>query len=135
MDPTASRSSQKAKNVVIALLTLWSIISLIVIVVWATSPDLKSSSRCRAELQDVTEKLEGAKVVWNKNKVALEEQVVAGREEQDRQRAEIVLLLGHLNATNHTLEECWQEKVSDGHDTSSFSVSSTQTLTESHDSF
>lgn len=110
----SSKSSQKAKNVVIALLTLWSIISLIVIVVWATSPDLKSSAKCRAELQDTTEKMEGAKVVWNKNKVALEELVDAAREEQERLRAEMLLLLGRLNATNATLEECRQENVSEG---------------------
>lgn len=114
MAPTASKSSQKVKNVVLALLALWSIISLVVIVVWATSPDLKSSAQCRAELQELTEKLEGAKVVWNKNKQALEELVEAEREKQERQRAEILLLLGHLNATNVTLEECLQEKVSDG---------------------
>lgn len=109
----SSKSSQTAKNVAIALLALWSIISLIVIVVWATSPDLKSSAQCRKELQDATEKLEGAKVVWSKNKVALEELVEAGREVQARQKAEILLLLGHLNATNATLEECRQENVSD----------------------
>ncbi|XP_033476653.1 uncharacterized protein LOC117253376 [Epinephelus lanceolatus] len=107
----ASKSSQKAKNVVIALLALWSIISLIVIVVWATSPDLKSSAQCRAELQEMREKLEGAKVVFQKDKVALEEQVTAAREAQDRQRAEILLLLASINATNATLEECRQENV------------------------
>ncbi|XP_068175844.1 protein GOLM2 [Antennarius striatus] len=107
----ASRSSEKAKNVVIALLALWSIISLIVIVVWATSPDLKSSSQCRAELQEATEKLEGAKVVFKKNKVALEEMVEEGREERERQRAQILMLLGRLSATNATLEECRQEAV------------------------
>lgn len=110
----ASKSSQKAKNAVIALLLLWSIISLIVIVVWATSPDLKSSAQCRAELREVTEKLEGSKVLYHKDKVALEEQVVAEREKTDRQRAEILLLLGRLNTTNITLEECYQENVSGG---------------------
>ncbi|KAM7012755.1 uncharacterized protein LKV04_000314 [Tautogolabrus adspersus] len=106
-----SKSSQKAKNVVIALLALWSIISLIVIVVWSTSPDLKSSAQCRAELQDKTVKLEGVKVVCKKDKEALEELVEAEREEQAKQRAEILLLLGHLNATNATLEECRQENL------------------------
>ncbi|KAM8746032.1 uncharacterized protein AB9X84_017032 [Acanthopagrus schlegelii] len=107
----ASKSSQKAKNAVIALLLLWSIISLIVIVVWATSPDLKSSAQCRAELREVTEKLEGSKVLYHKDKVALEEQVEAEREETNRQRAEILLLLGRLNTTNITLEECHQENL------------------------
>ena len=108
----SSKSSQTAKNVVLALLALWSIVSLIVIVVWATSPDLKSAAQCRHELQETTEKLEGAKVVYYKNKVALEELVEASREKQERQRQEILLLLGRLNATNITLEECRQENVS-----------------------
>nr|XP_046248466.1 uncharacterized protein si:ch211-1a19.3 [Scatophagus argus]XP_046248467.1 uncharacterized protein si:ch211-1a19.3 [Scatophagus argus]XP_046248468.1 uncharacterized protein si:ch211-1a19.3 [Scatophagus argus] len=107
----ASNSSQKVKNMVIALLALWSIISLIIIVVWATSPDLKSSAQCRAELQEVTEKMEGAKVVYNKNKVALEEMVEAEREERVRHKAEILVLLERLNTTNATLEECQQENV------------------------
>ncbi|XP_019965332.1 rootletin [Paralichthys olivaceus] len=106
-----SKSSQKAKNVAIALLALWSIVSLIVIVVWATSPDLKSSAQCRAELQDIREKLEGAKVVWGKDRVALEEKVEKEREEQVRLTANNVLLLGRLNATNTSLEECRQENV------------------------
>lgn len=106
-----SKSSQKVKNVVLGLLALWSIISLVVIVVWATSPDLKGSAECRAELQEVTEKLEGAKVVWNKNKVALEELVEAERQQQQQQRAQISLLLQNLSAINSTLGECRQEQV------------------------
>uniref|UniRef100_A0AAQ5X6N9 Uncharacterized protein n=1 Tax=Amphiprion ocellaris TaxID=80972 RepID=A0AAQ5X6N9_AMPOC len=98
------KSSQTAKNLLIGVLTLWSIISLIVIVVWATSPDLKGSAQCRAELQEATEKLEGAKV-------ALEEMVEEEREKYARQQAEILVLLGHLNTTNATLEECRQENV------------------------
>ncbi|XP_029285777.1 uncharacterized protein LOC115007179 [Cottoperca gobio] len=108
---TSSKSSQTAKNVVLFLLALWSVISLIIIVVWATSPDLKSASKCRSELQEMTVQLEGAKVVYNKNKVALEELVEAARAVQARQKAEILMLLGHFNATNATLEECRQENV------------------------
>ncbi|XP_072244742.1 uncharacterized protein [Leuresthes tenuis] len=107
----ASKSSQRVKNVVIGVLALWSIISLVTIVVWATSPDLKGSAQCRADLQDMTEKLEGAKVVFSKDKVALEELVEEAREEQVRQRGEILVVLGRLNATNATLEECRQENV------------------------
>lgn len=105
------KSSQTAKNLLIGVLALWSIASLIVIVVWATSPDLKGSAQCRTELQEATEKLEGAKVVFNKNKVALEEMVEEERVKYARQQAEILVLLGHLNATNATLEECRQENV------------------------
>ncbi|XP_040040795.2 uncharacterized protein LOC120824205 [Gasterosteus aculeatus] len=107
----ASKSSQMVKNVVLALLTLWSLISLVVIVVWATSPDLKGSAACRAELQEAKEKMEAAKVVWSKNKVALEEKLEVAREEQLHQSAEILRLVGRLDATNATLEECRQEKV------------------------
>ncbi|XP_053709571.1 uncharacterized protein si:ch211-1a19.3 [Synchiropus splendidus] len=109
-----SKSSQKAKNVVIALLSIWSIISLIIIVVWSTSPDLKGASKYRSELQEMTEKLEGTKVVCSKNKIALEEMLQEAREAQERQRAENLVLLGQLNATNFTLAECRQENVNLG---------------------
>ncbi|KAM9358181.1 uncharacterized protein ABDE67_003679 [Symphorus nematophorus] len=109
MSVSPSKSSQKAKNVVITLLALWSIVSLIVIVVWATSPDLKGSAQCRSELQEATEKLEGAKVVFAKNKEALEQLLEKERQEQQRHKAQVLLLLGRLNATNATLDECRQE--------------------------
>uniref|UniRef100_A0A3Q2SR57 Uncharacterized LOC105940208 n=1 Tax=Fundulus heteroclitus TaxID=8078 RepID=A0A3Q2SR57_FUNHE len=106
-----SKRSSKVQKVVIGLLSIWSIASIIIIVVWATSPDFKGSAQCRAELRELTEKLEGAKVVFNKDKVALEEQVLEAREEQDRLRGEILLMLGRLNATNATLDECRQQNV------------------------
>lgn len=107
----ASKNSNKVQKVVIGLLAIWSIISIIIIVVWATSPDLKGSAQCRAELRDMEAKLEGEKVVYSKNKAALEDKVLEAREEQERLRGEILVLLGRLNATNVTLEECRQEKV------------------------
>lgn len=111
MAPVVKSSSQKVKTGVLVLLALWSIISLVVIVVWATSPDWKGSAACRAELLEVTEKMEGAKVVWNKNKVALEDLLRAERQQRERQRTENSLLLERLGATNSTLEECRQEQV------------------------
>uniref|UniRef100_H3CC27 Uncharacterized protein n=1 Tax=Tetraodon nigroviridis TaxID=99883 RepID=H3CC27_TETNG len=106
-----TKSSEKVKNGVLGVLILWSIISLVVIVVWATSPGLKGSASCRAELQEVTEKLEEAKVKWTKDKVALEELLEAERQQQAQRRAEVALLLRRLSAANHTLEECRQEQV------------------------
>lgn len=111
MAPGAPKSSQKVKNVVLCLLALWSIVSLVVIVVWATSPDLKGSAQCRADLQEATEKLEGAKVVWNKNKVALEDLLEAERQEREQLKLQVLLLQGQLKATNITLDECQQEQV------------------------
>lgn len=109
----SSKSSQKAKNIVLALLALWSIISLITIVVWATSPSPKPTTQCHDELQDITEKLEGSRVVWNKNKQALEDKVLEEKDKVKQQKVEILLLHERLNATNASLEECLQEKVSD----------------------
>ncbi|KAG7513714.1 hypothetical protein JOB18_014833 [Solea senegalensis] len=111
MAAAPSKSSQKAKNVALALLAIWSIVSLVVIVVWATSPDLKSSAQCRAELQDTKEKMEGARVVWGKDRVALEEKVEEERDKQERLAAKNLLLLGQLHAANGSLEECRHDSV------------------------
>ncbi|XP_047443951.1 uncharacterized protein si:ch211-1a19.3 [Mugil cephalus] len=107
----SSKSSQRAWHMVMALLALWSIVSLVVIVVWATSPDLKGVSQCRASLQEEIQKGVGAKVVWEKNKEALEQMVQEAREENDRQKEQILVLMGQLNATNATLQDCLQDKV------------------------
>lgn len=111
MAAEVSKKSQTVKNGVLGLLALWSIISLVVIVVWATSPDLKGSAECRAALQESTEKLEGAKVVWNKNKIALEELLEAEKQQHEQRRAEIAILLQRLSDINSTLDECRQEQV------------------------
>ncbi|XP_078101041.1 uncharacterized protein LOC144513740 [Sander vitreus] len=102
-------TSSNARSVVLALLALWAVVSLVVIVVWATSPDLKGSAQCRSELQEANEKLAGAKVVYTQNKAALEDMVHAARDETARQAAEVVLVLASLNATNATLQQSLQE--------------------------
>ncbi|XP_071396939.1 centriolin [Centroberyx affinis] len=108
---TGSKSPQTVRNIVIVVLALWSVISLIIIVVWATSPDMKSASQCRAELQEARVKLEGARVVWAKDKAALEEIVHEEREARSRQRDQIQGLLLRLAAANASLDECRQETV------------------------
>ncbi|KAJ8408384.1 hypothetical protein AAFF_G00257980 [Aldrovandia affinis] len=105
----SSKSSQTTRNIVIAFLALWSVISLIIIVVWATSPDMKSASQCRAELQALTEKLEGAKVVWTKDRRALEDLVRQGWANQTAQLEEIGALTATLQETNSSLSFCQQE--------------------------
>lgn len=112
MDPPTSKRSKKARTVVMAFLALWSIVSLIVIVVWATSPDMKGSAQCRAELKDTNAQLEGTKVMMKKKEEELVELMEAKNKEWENQRAEILLLLGRLNATNATLEACREEMVS-----------------------
>lgn len=108
----SSSSSLKFKNLALAALALWSLASLVVIVVWATSPDLKGSAQCRAELQEMREKMEGAKVVWRDDRVALEERVEKEREKQERLKEENQLLLLSLTAANHSVDQCQQENVS-----------------------
>lgn len=47
----SSKSSGTCCNLVMALLTLWSMVSLIVIVVWATSPHMKGLAQCNVAQQ------------------------------------------------------------------------------------
>lgn len=108
----SSKSSQTTRNVVIALLALWSVISLIIIVVWATSPDLKSASQCRAELKTVREKLEGVKVMWAKDRAALEELVEQGWANQTILDREVSSLTVALAKANKSLSDYALETVS-----------------------
>lgn len=100
---TSSKSSQTTRNVVIAFLALWSIISLIIIVVWATSPEMKGASQCRAEMQDLKEKYEGAKVVWTKDRKALEELVRQGWRNQTVLQKQIDQSKEQIHALNLSL--------------------------------
>lgn len=105
----SSKSSQTTRNVVIACLAVWSIISLIIIVVWATSPQMKGISHCRQELQALNEKHEGAKVIWNEDRQALEALVREGWDNQTRLQAQVDAHREKLAQLNVTLEECHQE--------------------------
>ncbi|XP_061594836.1 uncharacterized protein si:ch211-1a19.3 [Cololabis saira] len=109
MSSAPPKSSGTCKNVALALLALWSIIALVLIVVWATSPDMKGAAQCRAELKEASRQREVDQVKFNKDKVALEELVQGARDERDQVKEEMLRLLGRLNATNVSLEECGQE--------------------------
>ena len=73
---------------------------------------MKNIKECQARLQKVTVELEGAKVVFEKNKVALEEMVEESRANLTRQRQEIDRLLERLGNTNTSLDDCRLENVS-----------------------
>ncbi|XP_029489596.1 uncharacterized protein LOC115109128 [Oncorhynchus nerka] len=98
-------------NIMIACLFLWSVSSLIIIVVWATSPDMKGDSQCRTDLQNLTEKHEEARVLSSKIKQALEEMVEEGRTNQTRQLINMERFLKRLGKTNVSLADCHQESV------------------------
>ncbi|KAM9461654.1 uncharacterized protein Hap1MRO34_017848 [Clarias gariepinus] len=106
---TASKSSHTMRNIVIGLLALWSIISLIIIVVWATSPDMKGASECNNNLKKLKEKFAEEEGVWNKDRMALEEQVRQGRTNQSLLLTRMEQLKSQLLALNQSLESCHQQ--------------------------
>uniref|UniRef100_A0A672QVE5 Si:ch211-1a19.3 n=1 Tax=Sinocyclocheilus grahami TaxID=75366 RepID=A0A672QVE5_SINGR len=106
---TSSKSSQTTRNIVIACLALWSIISLIIIVVWATSPEMKGASQCRTEMQDLRERHEGAKVVWTKDRKALEDLVRQGWRNQTTLQKQIDLYKEQIQSLNISLNDSLQE--------------------------
>ncbi|CAL9696014.1 unnamed protein product [Knipowitschia caucasica] len=108
---TESKSSGKCTKLSLVVLSLWSLASLVTIVVWATAPDFKSAAQCRSDLRELTVQHEGSKVVCRKNHEALEEMVRAEREQQDSLRASILELTLRLNLTNHTLELSREENL------------------------
>lgn len=99
-------------NIVIALLAIWSIISLIIIVVWATSPDLKGASECNAKLKALNEKYSEEKIVWTKDRHALEELVRQGRTNQSLLLTRVDKLKDQLLFLNQSLDSCLQQNVS-----------------------
>ncbi|XP_051532242.1 uncharacterized protein si:ch211-1a19.3 [Myxocyprinus asiaticus] len=105
----SSKSSQTTRNIVIACLALWSIISLIIIVVWATSPEMKGATQCRTEMQALTERLEGEKVIWTKDRRAQEELVRQGWRNQTFLQNQIDQYKEQLRLLNESLESSLQE--------------------------
>lgn len=107
-----SKTSHTMRNIVVALLALWSIISLIIIVVWATSPDLKGASECNAKLKALKEKFAEEKNVWDLDREALEELARQGRTNQSLLLTRIDQLKDQLQSLNQSLDSCMQQNVS-----------------------
>ncbi|MCJ8737897.1 hypothetical protein PDJAM_G00029270 [Pangasius djambal] len=106
----ASKSSHTMRNIVIIFLALWSIISLIIIVVWATSPDLKGASECNANLKTLKEKFAEEKDIWAKDRHALEELVRQGRTNQSLLLTRMDQLKDQLQKLNQSLDSCLKQK-------------------------
>lgn len=109
---SSSSCSKRVQQVVLVLLLLWSVVSLVVIVVWSTSPDLKGSAHFRAQLAQRTEQQQEAQERWSKDKEALEEKVLEQQQETLRLGLEVQQLLAQFNQTKEELQECQQEQVS-----------------------
>lgn len=109
----SSKSSQTTRNIIIACLALWSVISLIIIVVWATSPDMKGASQCRAELSAAKIDLDREQKKWSKERQALNDLVKEGLVNQSQLQTRIDELKDQLKQLNLSLVFCRQENVSD----------------------
>ncbi|XP_077464123.1 uncharacterized protein LOC144079318 [Stigmatopora argus] len=113
---TAAKTAKKGKmglgtKVALALLSLWSLVSLVVIVTWATSPDLQSSARCRQELRESRERSLGAQELWARDKEQLDEELRRSRQESERREAALQLMAQSLRHANLTLDDCRQRQV------------------------
>ncbi|XP_077389964.1 uncharacterized protein LOC144026819 [Festucalex cinctus] len=104
----ASKSGKMGGGTKAALLVLalWSLISLVVIVVWSTSPDLKSSARCRQDLRESREKVAGAEALWARDKDELQRRLERARERLEWQEAALEALRRRLAIANRTLDDC-----------------------------
>ncbi|XP_062386547.1 uncharacterized protein LOC134075090 isoform X1 [Sardina pilchardus] len=107
----SSKSSQNSCNFLLAFLALWSMTSLVVIIVWATWPHMRSLSHCEAARQTAVEKLEGARVVREKDKGRLRDQLSGSRQNQTELRRELGIIMETLRETNVSLMDSLQEKV------------------------
>ncbi|XP_027009444.2 uncharacterized protein LOC113647074 [Tachysurus fulvidraco] len=56
----------------VALLALWSMVSLVVIVVWATWTPRAGTRRCEGQRRNLLENMEGARVVWERERQTAE---------------------------------------------------------------
>lgn len=108
---TESKSPGLCLKTALVVLSLWFVASVVTIVVWATAPDFKSAAQCRSELEDLRVRHEGSKVVCQKNQEALEQMVRQEREEQEKLKENIAVLLREVNETNATLQGALQERI------------------------
>ncbi|XP_049587525.1 uncharacterized protein si:ch211-1a19.3 [Syngnathus scovelli] len=109
---TAAATSKSGKTgsgtkAALVVLALWSVISLVVIVVWSTSPDLKSSARCRQDLRESQEKILGAEVLCVQDKDELEQRLAEAHQRLRHQEAALALLDQRLRHANQTLDACY----------------------------
>ncbi|XP_029943119.1 uncharacterized protein LOC115385282 [Salarias fasciatus] len=94
------------QTLALAVLSAWSLASLITIVAWATSPDLKGAARCRGDLRAAAVQLEGQRAVWGGERSQLEGALQAEREARERAESRAAALTLGMERLNQSLEEC-----------------------------
>lgn len=87
-------------------------VSLIIIVVWVTWPPKASIEQCQAEQQALIEKIEGAKVVKEKEQSVLNSTLKLSFENQTELQEELEIILESKREINASLTEILQLQVS-----------------------
>uniref|UniRef100_A0A8C1UGY3 Si:dkey-57k2.6 n=1 Tax=Cyprinus carpio TaxID=7962 RepID=A0A8C1UGY3_CYPCA len=108
-----SNSAQNACNWIMALLALWSMVSLIIILVWATWPPLAGVTQCREAQRALIEKMEGAKVMKEKEQAVLKSALKLSLENQTKLQEELGNLLEGQRTTDASLTDSLRLKVSE----------------------
>ncbi|XP_048831759.1 uncharacterized protein si:ch211-1a19.3 [Brienomyrus brachyistius] len=108
---TSSKSSKTTCNIVMAILVIWSIISLIIIIVWATSPEIKDVNKCRTELEAKVQEYTSTSAVWVQDRKALEEHIEKSREREAQLSQDISRLWESQRKTNESLKISMEENV------------------------
>ncbi|XP_023699619.1 uncharacterized protein [Paramormyrops kingsleyae] len=109
---TSSKSSKTTCNIVMAILVIWSIISLVIIIVWATSSERKEqANKCTTELEAQIQEYRSASVVWAKDREALEELIEKSREKEAQLSQDISRLWESQHKTNESLKISLEENV------------------------
>ncbi|KAL0966524.1 hypothetical protein UPYG_G00296310 [Umbra pygmaea] len=102
----SSKSSGNFCNLVIAVLTLWFLVSLIVIVLWAKSSHSNGAAQCKIAQQALEEEIEEANVLWEKDQQYLEEVMRLSQENQTSLKKELEEAADRLAETNVFLSIC-----------------------------
>ncbi|XP_057189076.1 uncharacterized protein LOC130553882 isoform X2 [Triplophysa rosa] len=103
-----SNSTQNTFKWILAVLTLWSMVALIIIVVWVTWPPKASIEQCQAEQQALIEKKEGAKVVKEKEQRVLNSTLKLSFENQTELQEELEIILESKREIHASLTESMQ---------------------------
>ncbi|KAM9501498.1 uncharacterized protein Hap1MRO34_011556 [Clarias gariepinus] len=101
-----SRASARGGGVcswVAAVLALWSMVSVVVIMVWATWAPRAGAGRCEAQWRALLENMEGARVMWERERQTAERERQLSTDTQTRLQREIHTLTHTITHTNLTL--------------------------------
>ncbi|XP_063076208.1 uncharacterized protein LOC134466240 isoform X1 [Engraulis encrasicolus] len=108
--PKSPRSN--ACNLLLSSLGLWSCVSLVVIIVWATWPSTRDHNHrlCEAAKQTAIEKCAGVMAFRDRDRRAFEEQLDSSRQAQASLKAELEAVAGRVEEAEVALLTSLQKK-------------------------